>query len=160
LSTECSAAEGLPASLHDQREPGSSRSNRRTGRDLACIETCGQVTRHHNLLPSFLGRRSFAPPLSKGMIEYDHRDQILAFLLPASHSGRKFIEGPMALYSCCDRRGWQIHASRHYLKSTVLPESGPPIRGLMSTCRSQRVAERILSYPQTGETNRWQNDST
>jgi hypothetical protein len=31
------------------------------------------------------------------MIEYDHRDEILAFLLPASHSRPKFIEGPMAL---------------------------------------------------------------
>jgi len=36
------------------------------------------------------------------MIEYDHRDQILAFLLPSSHSRRKFIERPMALYGCCD----------------------------------------------------------
>jgi hypothetical protein len=43
------------------------------------------------------------------MIEYDHRDQILAFLLPASHSRWKFIEGPMALYGCCDPRRWQIH---------------------------------------------------
>src|SRR6516225_8155592 len=66
---------------NDMREPGSSRSNTRTGRDRTRIETGGQVSRHHNLLPSFLGRESFAPPLAKGMIEYGHDDQIPAFLL-------------------------------------------------------------------------------
>src|SRR5262249_62079254 len=89
LTTECSAAEGLPASLHDMREPGSSRSNRRTGRDRTRIETGGQVSRHRSLLPSFLGRRSFAPPLSKGMIEYHDRDQMLTFLFASSRSGRE-----------------------------------------------------------------------
>src|SRR5215467_15581083 len=129
LTTECSAAEGRPASLHDMREPGRSRSNRRTGRELACIETGGQVSRHRSLLPSFLGRRSFAPPLPKSMIEYDHRDQILAFLLPASHSSRKFIEGPMALCGCCDRRGWQV--SR--VSTSFKMHSSPPKAGLRST---------------------------
>src|SRR5262249_3575653 len=136
LTTECSAAEGLPASLHDMREPGSSRSNRRTGRDRTRIETGGQVSRHRSLLPSFLGRRSFAPPLSKGMIEYDHRDQILAFLLPSSHGRWKFIEGPMPLCGCCDRG--------------LLPRKRTPICGLMSRCPSQRVAEKDSPPPQTG----------
>src|SRR5262245_7249516 len=45
--TERSAAEWPPASLHDLHEPGRSRSNTRTGRDRACIETGGHVTRHH-----------------------------------------------------------------------------------------------------------------
>src|SRR5262245_19636740 len=93
LTPQCSAAEVLPASLHDMREPGYSRSNTRSGRDRACIETSGQVSRHHNLLPSFLGRQSFCVPRSRGMIEYDHRYQIRAYLLRPSHSARKFIEG-------------------------------------------------------------------
>jgi hypothetical protein len=110
LTTECSAPKGLPASRHDVREPGRSRSNTRTGRDRTRIETGGQVNRHRSLLPSFLGRRSFAPPLPKGMIEYDHRDQILAFLLPASHSGRKFIEGraPLASFDGLPEHGRAI----------------------------------------------------
>jgi hypothetical protein len=82
----------FPASLHDTREPDSSRSNTRNGRDRECIETGVQATHHHNLLPSFLGRRSFASPLSKGMIGYDNGAQIAAFLLRSSHSGRKFID--------------------------------------------------------------------
>src|SRR5262249_18177438 len=102
VTTPGSAAENLPASLHDMRGPGRSRSNRRTGRDRTRIETGGQVSRHRSLLPSFLGRRSFAPPLSKGMIEYDHRDQILAFLLPSSQSRWKFIEGPNAFCGFSD----------------------------------------------------------
>src|SRR5262245_45071556 len=106
LTPQCSAAEVLPASLHDMREPGYSRSNTRSGRDRACIETSGQVSRHHNLLPSFLSRRSFCVPRSRGMIEYDHRDQIPAYLLRPSHSAQKFIEGRWPFYVpvCGDRR--------------------------------------------------------
>src|SRR5262249_30869871 len=93
LTSACSAAESLPASLRDMREPGSSRSNTRTGRNRRCIGTGGQASRHHNLLPSFLDRRPFAPPLSKSMIEYGHGDQMPAFLLRSSHSLPEFIEG-------------------------------------------------------------------
>ena len=91
MTAEWRAVESLPASLHDVREPASSRSSTRTSRAPACVETGGQVSRHHNLLPSCPGRRSFCSPLSKGMIEYDDRDQIPAFLLPSSHSGRKSV---------------------------------------------------------------------
>src|SRR5215831_9315944 len=77
--------------MHDMSEPDNSRSNRRTGQDLACIEMGGQVSRHHNLLPSFLGRRSFAP-LIEHMIESDHGGEIPAFLLRSSHSGLKNFE--------------------------------------------------------------------
>src|SRR5262249_44319343 len=101
-----------------------------------CIETGGQVSRHRSLPPSFLGRESFAPPLAKGMIEYHHRDQILAFLLPASHSRRKFIEGPMALCGGCGRG--------------LLPRKRARICGLMMRWPSQRVAEKDSPAPQTG----------
>ena len=89
MTAERRAVESLPASLHDAREPASSRSNTRTSRAPACVETGGQVSRHHNLLPSCPGRRSFCcPPFSQGVIEYDDRDQIPARLLPSSHSGQ------------------------------------------------------------------------
>ena len=71
---------------------GSSRSNTRTGRDRVCTETGGQVSRHHSLFPSFPGRRSLSSPLHRtGMMKHAHGDQILAFLLRSSHTGRKFI---------------------------------------------------------------------
>ena len=98
MTPECGAAEGLPASLHDTREPGYSRSNTRSGRDRACIETSGQVSRHHNLLPSFLGRRSFCIPRLRGMIEYDHRDQIPAIPVAAKPQCAEIHRRPMALY--------------------------------------------------------------
>jgi hypothetical protein len=60
--------------LSYMREPGSSRSNTRPGRELWCIETGGQVGR---------------PCI--GIIEHQHADKIPAFLLRFSHSGRKFI---------------------------------------------------------------------
>ena len=96
MTAEWRAVESLPASLHDVRGPANSRSNTRTSRAPAGVETGGQASRHHNLLPSCPGRRSFARLsrarlFSQGMIEYDDRDQIPAFLLPSSHSGRKFI---------------------------------------------------------------------
>ena len=153
MTTECSAAEGLPASLHDMREPGHSRSNTRTGRDRACIETGGQVRRHHNLLPSFLGRRSFAAPLSKGMIEYDHRDQIPAFLLPSSHSRPKFIEGRWHFTVAATDVVGRFHVSRHCLKSTVLRrkrtsdlrvnEYIPQSAGCRKNSRARRLAPQI-----------------
>src|SRR5439155_7105227 len=55
--TERRAAAAPPASL---RGPDSSHSNTRTGRDRACIELDGQVSRHHNLLPNSLSQRSLA----------------------------------------------------------------------------------------------------
>jgi hypothetical protein len=35
-------------------------------------------------------------PVSKGVIKYDSGDQISAFLLQSSHSGRKLIKGATA----------------------------------------------------------------
>ena len=39
LTAEWRAVESLPASLHDVREPANSRSNTRTSRAPACVET-------------------------------------------------------------------------------------------------------------------------
>src|SRR5207249_753164 len=87
LMTERRAAAAPPASL---RGPDSSHSNTRTGRDRACIELDGQVSRHRNLLPNSLSQRSLACPLyPKSAIESDHRGQTLALLLRRSNSRRK-----------------------------------------------------------------------
>jgi len=128
LTSEHSAV--FPASLHDTREPDSSRSNTRNGRDRECIETGVQATHHHNLLPSFLGRRSFASPLSKGMIGYDNGAQIAAFLLRSSHSGRKFIDG--RLHS--SRQGVMGSVSIHCFNKTEQSDRPQP------RMRSRKIA--------------------
>jgi hypothetical protein len=86
----------------------SSRSNTRTGRDRACIETGGQIIRHHTLLPSFPGRRSLSSPSIEG---YD-----------GARSWRPNSGIPVAIKS-----HWtEIHRQRKTVKALVSPAQARP----------------------------------
>jgi hypothetical protein len=68
LATDCNATEDVLVCPQHMRKPASSRSNTRSRRDLACIETGGELCRHITFFPTLQVDDHYVCPSYEGMI--------------------------------------------------------------------------------------------